>query len=76
MVVELRHVRWGQNGSLDVGHHSQLGGGCCGGDVACHGCPGMVVEVQGATWQSMWALFSPSWAVTKGGGSDKHGWRR
>jgi len=22
----------------------------------------------------MWALFSPSWAVTKSGGSDEHGW--
>ena len=67
MVVELRHVRWGQNGSLDVGHHSQLGGGC-------RGHPGMVVEVQGATWRSMWVLFSPSWVVTKGSGSDEHGW--
>jgi len=37
MVVKLRHVRWDQNGSLDVGHHSQLGGGCRGGDVACRG---------------------------------------
>ena len=36
MVVELWHVRWGPNGSLDVGH-SRLGGGCRGGDVARRG---------------------------------------
>jgi len=75
MVVKLRHVRWGQNSSLDVGRHSQLCGGCRGGDVACHGRPGVVVKVQGATWWSMWVLFSPSWVITKGSGSDEHGWQ-